>query len=92
MAKAVAEAVIKHFGYTGLPLEIISDIGIQFIRKLVVDEIDRVNKLTPYHLQANGSLKDCMLPLEGTLKEGIIMPRKRLASSISFKALVRHRI
>ena len=57
-AKAVAEGMIEIFARTGIPLQLLSDQGSQFVGSLVTKlcrnlNIDKI-KTTPYHPECNG--------------------------------------
>ena len=58
MAKAVAQGMIEIFSRTGIPLQLLTDQGAQFVRSLVSKlcrdlSIDKI-KTTPYHPECNG--------------------------------------
>ena len=66
-AKAVAEGLIEIFAKTGIPLQLVSDQGTQFVGKVVKQlckclHIDKI-RTTPYHPEGNGVVER----LHGTL-------------------------
>ena len=66
--EAVAEALISIYSRLGIPEEILSDMGMQFISECM-SEVERLLKIrhlstTPYHPQCNGLVEKC----NGTLK------------------------
>ena len=66
-AKSVAEGLVEIFASTGIPLQLVSDQGTQFVGKVVKQlckclHIDRI-KTTPYHPEGNGVVER----LHGTL-------------------------
>ena len=66
-AKAVALGLIEIFSRTGIPLELLSDQGAQFIGKVISQLCKNLNiqklKTTPYHPETNGIVER----LHGTL-------------------------
>ena len=67
-ANNVAEGLMKMFSHTGIPLQILSDQGSQFIGKVVAQlcrslRIDKL-KTAPYHPECNGTIER----MHGTLK------------------------
>ena len=66
-AKSVAEGLVDIFSRTGIPLQLVSDQGTQFVGKVVKQlcrclHIDRI-RTTPYHPEGNGVVER----LHGTL-------------------------
>ena len=83
-ARAVAQGMVEVFSRTGIPLQLLTDQGSQFIGSLVSHlcrdlNIDKV-KTTPYHPETNGVVERMHGTLGAMLTKGQC-PRTRLGRS-----------
>ena len=71
-AKTVAEALIQYFSRVGIPDEIVSDQGSNFMSKLLAQLYDQLGvtkiKTSVYHPEANGLVERFNGTLKGTGK------------------------
>ena len=72
-AKTVAEKLIQYFSRVGIPNEIVSDQGPNFMSKLLAQLYDHLGvtkiKTSVYHPEANGLLERINGTLKGMLKK-----------------------
>ena len=86
-AEDVAEGMLDNFSRTGLPRELLTDRGTQFVSALVTQLCNRLHidklKTSPYHPLTNG----CIERMHGTLSS---MIRKSIHSKFNWSEQIKY--